>query len=103
MIFLFAAKFRKIFSIADPPSVSINLALPGKFALGICVVVNAVAGVVNAFSTNLFLFGLCRLLIGMAHIGAYISSYVLLIESTLPKFTNNAGAILSLAWPSGRS
>ena len=102
MIFLFAAKFRKIYSIADPPYLSINLALPGKFALGICVVVNAVAGVVNAFSTNLFLFGLCRLLIGMAHIGAYISSYVLLIESTLPKFTNNAGAILSLAWPSGR-
>ena len=89
-------------SIADPPYASIKLAFPGKFALGICVVVNAVAGVVNAFSTNLFLFGLCRLLIGMAHIGAYISSYVLLIESTLPKFTNNAGAILSLAWPSGR-
>lgn len=72
-----------------------------KNALATFSLMVPIAGVVGAFATWLPLLAFCRVVIGLATVGTYISSFVLIAESTLPVFTNTATAILISVWPMG--
>ena len=47
-----------------------------------------VAGVTNAFEPPIFIFAICRILIGMCAIGQGIAAYICLIEGTSSRFVN---------------
>ena len=74
-----------------------------KMTLGICILLYWTVGLANAFIPWLSLFAICRILLGIASNGIYMSSLLIAVESTLPKQTSQATLLLSLCWPIGQS
>ena len=72
-----------------------------KPTLMICIILLWIAGIINAFTTSLALYGICRLIIGMCSIGEFICAYVIVAESTLPSYTNRLTKALSTSFPFG--
>lgn len=56
---------------------------------------------ISAFVSNLPLFALFRILIGMGSIGCFIVPYVMVVESTSPQYVIVFLLLLGLGWTAG--
>ena len=72
-----------------------------KPALGLCIILLATCGVINAWTTSTILFGISRLIVGMAAIGVYYCNYVIVAEGALPKDINKLTKFYQTCFPVG--